>query len=117
MNDTSLQLIKDVTTSLLTLGVGVFGLVGGYISTIDPEKIKSIKGRKRLLCSLFMFGLSCIFGLGVFSRIIAVVGAGQKLQLNDTILRTCSGFQILLTIIGAGLFYLYLFPNLRSHTK
>lgn len=113
MTDRAVELVKEFTTQLLTLAVGVFGLVGGYIATIDHAKLRALNGRPCLLGALACFAISCIAGLTVLMRVINLIEAPDKsIWLSDAILGWSATAQVLLVGIGSLLFLGYLFSNL-----
>lgn len=108
-NVETLVAIKELTTHLLYLGVGVFALVGGYLS-IGAERIRA-KGW--LTCSLFFFGVSLLAGLFLFMRLIDLLQR-DKFDPIDTWLRWCSIIQIVTVALGCVAFFVYMFRSISG---
>lgn len=101
--------VKEMTTHLLYLGVGVFALVGGFLSSQDKEHIN---GRGWLLASLLLFGLSLVSGLVLLMRLVNELQKNQPVDINDTVLRYSSCTQISCVGLASVLFMVYLWINL-----
>lgn len=105
----ALTAIKDMTSNLLFLAIGVFALVGGYLSKDAPI----FKGRKVLMWSFFCFGFSLAGGLVLYMRLIDQLQA-QSFDPNDGLLRWSSIIQILSIVVGSLLFFLFLRSNIKD---
>ena len=106
-NDLALEGIKEITTNLLYLSVGVFALVGGFLTSAK----KDLAGRRTLLISLGSFGVSVFLGGLILMDLISALVA-QKFDPTDTILRLLSAIQIISAGLGCVLFFIYLWMNL-----
>jgi hypothetical protein len=104
----SLTAIKEMTSNLLFLAVGVFALVGGYLS----KEAVGFEGKGVLKCSFICFGSSLLAGLIVYMALIEQLQA-QDYDPNSRAIRIASIIQITAVGTGAILFYLFLRKNIK----
>jgi hypothetical protein len=104
----ALTTIKDMTSNLLYLGVGVFALVGGYLAKDQPT---TLKARRFLKGSFAFFGLSLIAGLVVFMNLISQL-QGETFNANSGLLLGGSTAQILFIACGSVTFFVFLIKNI-----
>ncbi len=105
----TLKTIKDMTLNLLLLAVGVFALVGGYLS----KGRVVVDRRKTLLTSFAFFGVSLIAGLMVFMGLIAQLQA-EKFNPNAGLIRGSAAAQIVFLGFGAICFFFFLVGNIKG---
>jgi len=116
MPNEAVTIVQDMTMHLLALGVGVFALVGGYLSSTNHRELR---GKRTLLFSLLLFGASVVGGLIVLMRLadMAVFATPQKpINLLDKVLTLASCVQLGCAIVAAVVFFFYLFKNLWGKT-
>lgn len=101
--------VKEFTLNLLFLATGVFALVGGYLAS---EQKTDLVARNRLLTSLLSFGLSMGVGLFTYMALIYQLADG-RFDAFAPALRYLSLAQVLITVVAAVYFYLFLRKNLK----
>ena len=110
-DDATTGLIKELTTNLLYLGTGVFALVGGLLAAIASGEASKVTGRRTLVLSLGIFGVSLLLGLVVFMMMTADM-IDQSFDPRDGGFRLVSALQILTVAGGSVLFFIFLCKNI-----
>lgn len=113
----ALTLIKEMTSNLLYLAVGVFALVGGYLASSDSASIFETAWRKIvLLVAFLLFGVSLSAGLVVLMALANQL-IGGEFQPEAPWIRGGSVTQIVSAFLGAVFFFLFLFTNILFHKR
>jgi hypothetical protein len=105
----TLTAIKDLTSSLLYLAVGVFALVGGYLAKDKPSDLQA---KREVKASFLCYGISLLAGLTVMMNLTSQLQA-QEFNPNAALLRWGSIIQIFSIGCGSVLFYLFLVRNIK----
>jgi hypothetical protein len=99
--------VKELTTNLLYLSLGVFVLVGGFLTSAK----KDLVARKTLFVSLACFGVSFCFGGFALMHLTGAV-VGNNFDPTAGFIRGILAAQIIAAVVGCVFFLIFLWHNL-----
>jgi hypothetical protein len=108
-NAEAVETLRQLTLQIMLIAAGVFGLVGGFVSSSEKRFVR----RAALGWALSLFALSALCGYIVHGVLISLLSA-QKFDAFHPKLVTFGVMQIALFLIGGGLFTWFVVQNIRN---
>lgn len=106
-NKEALETVRNLTLQIMLISAGVFGIVGGFVSSSS----KTFNGKGWMATALICFGLSTLIGYFLHGSMIWHL-TGDRFDPYDPWIRIPGLIQILLFIGGGGFFVYFVWRNL-----
>jgi hypothetical protein len=104
----ALETLRDLTLQIMLISAGVFGIVGGFISSAD----KTFVGKWFLGTALILFSASALLGYLLHGVLISLVTANAFDPFNDSLVYLGIA-QIAAFTLGGIFFTIFVMKNIN----